>query len=181
MTRTAQNRTTAPSKPLTWGLVALACLLAFLLVGCTGNGGGKNEAPAGALSVSEGGDHASFVKRGNGLEVRYTYYFDKESRQITAQTIETVRPFDVIPADGKEAAQQALEPLLESTDGVKGLTHTIEYGESVATETLAIDFGEAEPTAISKHAGLTILGNHGKASLDGSIAYLTSNGFSAVE
>ena len=114
----------------------------------------------------------------NGVNMTFTYYADGDD--VIRQTTRNVMPYEVLGVTTADEAKAALDPLVGEFQGVPGLEHSMEYGETEAVETLTVNYKEADLAQISQLTGSTFSGDTSagaKVSLQRSIEMLEGEGF----
>ena len=156
------TQTTTAKKPL---IKLLAVLSALMLSRAACGGDGKETSTTLTNDV-------------NGVEMTFTYYADGDD--VTRQTTKNVMPYELLGVTTADEAKQILDPMTEEFKGVTGLEHSMEYGDTAATETLTVDYTTADLSEISQLTGSTFSGDTSsgaKVSLEKSIEMLESQGF----
>ena len=82
-----------------------------------------------------------------GVMSEITYY--AEGDKVTKQTATNVVSYEEAGLKDKSAAQGLLDEASKPYQNVEGLTHSIEYNETSATESLSVDFDEADIVEMS--------------------------------
>lgn len=133
--------------------------------------------------VSETGETTTVLTYSEGgTEMTLTYYSIGD--EVTRQTTTNVISYDSLGLTDEAQARAQIEPLAESFQGISGLEHSIEYGETSATETMTVDYAIANPAEIAQLTGSTFSGNVGdnsKISLEASLKALEAQGFTVVK
>lgn len=117
----------------------------------------------------------------NGVDMTFTYYADGDT--VIRQTTRNVMPYSAIGVSTADEAKNILDPIIVEFQGVPGLEHSMEYGETGAVETLTVDYSKADPAQISELTGSTFSGDTSagaKVSLQRSIEMLEGQGFTRV-
>lgn len=69
-----------------------------------------------------------------------TLVYTTEGDKVTKQTTKNVIQYDLAGITSKENAEEIFTPLVEQFQNIEGITHSMEYEDTKATETLAIDY-----------------------------------------
>ena len=132
-------------------------------------------------ACGESEETRTFELENNGITTTmvYTYSGDK----VKKQTAENVIQYEVAGIASKEEAQQMFDPLIKEFQNIDGLTHKMEYEESKAIETLAIDFEKVNFKEIENLPGMNFTENPTDKgiSMKKSAEMLESQGFTEVQ
>ncbi|MHC5225240.1 YehR family lipoprotein [Ignatzschineria sp. LJL83] len=117
-----------------------------------------------------------------GVSVQMTLYGenDKIVKQVTKSTIE----YSAIGAENKEQAKEILSIATNNVDysALKGVTYSMNYGDSSATENIDIDLTKADLKELSALPGSAFEGNpENGISMKATEMLLEQSGFSKVE
>ncbi len=159
------TQTTSTKKPL----VKLLALLSALMLSLAACGGDKEETAT------------TLTNNLNGVEMTFTYYAVGDD--VTRQTTKNVMPYEVLGVTTADEARPILDPMVTEYQGVPGLEHSLEYGDTEVVETLTVDYNEADLSKISQLTGSTFSGDTSegaKVSLEKSIEMLENQGFTKV-
>ncbi|MGT2743107.1 DUF1307 domain-containing protein [Streptococcus plurextorum] len=122
----------------------MVALLSLILVAC----GGKKE-------ISK----RYFQLQTSGTDVRLVYYYEKDTNKVVKQTTDT----KIVYADAgtdRETVKATVEPLAEAYKNVTGVEHSIDYGETVLTEHVTIDYSKANLKEIGPLIGVDTTSNN---------------------
>lgn len=105
----------------------------------------------GALDESGGVTESSFVIEQGGVETTMTY--TAKGDRVTKQS--TVNEIDYAAAGlaSEEEAKEILDPVVEASQGVAGLEHTIDYRGDTATESMSVDYEVASLSELAEVPG----------------------------
>lgn len=157
-----------------------AALIALTVSACSGLGDSGNGGP-GILPAENETVHV-FNQSDAAVDMTLTYYAVGDV--VTKQTTVNVINYAGAGLADADAARALLDPLVESFQNVVGLDHSIVYGDTTATETLAIDYEVADIVEISNLTGSTFEGvvdSNTRLSLEQSRQMLLANGFTEVK
>jgi uncharacterized lipoprotein YehR (DUF1307 family) len=112
-----------------------------------------------------------------------TMVYTSTGDKVTSQTTENVIPYDLTGLASKEEAQELFAPMIEQFQNIDGLTHKMEYDDSKAIETLAIDYEAVNFEEIENLPGMAFSeGSKDKGvSMEKSVEVLESQGFTEVK
>lgn len=104
-----------------------------------------------ALDESGGVAESSFVIEQGGVETTMTY--TAKGDRVTKQS--TVNEIDYAAAGlaSEEEAKEILDPVVEASQGVAGLEHTIDYRGDTATESMSVDYEVASLSELAEVPG----------------------------
>ncbi len=103
---------------------------------------------------------ASFELNNNGVKsvITFTYQGDK----VITQTAENVITYSESPIKDKEDAKAKLDKISKMYEGVKGIKHSIEYGDKATIEKISVNFEELDVEAYKKLPGTLSSGDISK-------------------
>lgn len=112
-----------------------------------------------------------------------TMVYSSSGDKVTMQTTENVIKYDLAGLTSKEEAQELFAPMTKQFQNIDGLTHKMEYDDSKAIETLAIDYEAVNYKEIEKLPGMAFSeGSKDKGvSMKKSVELLESQGFKEVK
>lgn len=164
-----QRRTGAPIA----AIIAVLALLVLALSGCS--------VVKGAASAASPETKTSYNIDQGAANITVTFYAkgDKVMRQTTHSTLNYAK----MGYPDKESAKAALDPIVAEFQGVKGLTHSMQYKETEAIEDLEVDYSKADIAQVSKLTGSEFSGGSAQkgVSLKKTIEGLEAAGFTKVE
>ncbi len=143
--------------------VLLLAILALALTACSG---------------SKEATQAVFTKEQDGVAMTLTYYAEGDD-VVKQSTVNVVDYKEAGIADADEA-RDIFEPLIKDFEGVTGLEHKMEYGETEAVETMTVDYTKADLSEIAGLTGSSFTGSTDKGaklSMEGSRQMLLKQGF----
>lgn len=148
--------------------IAMIALLALALSGCGILGGG-------AETVT------SYTKTQNGANVTLTFHATGD--KVTKQSTHSVLNYAQSGLKDKETAKAYFDPIITQFQNVKGLTHSMTYGETEAIEDLEVDYSKADIEEVSKLMGSSFEGGSKQkgVSLKKTVEGLEANGFTKVD
>lgn len=94
----------------------------------------------------------TFALKQDGITT--TMVYTTKGDKVTKQTTENIVQYDLAGITSKEQAQEIFAPLVEQFQDIKGITHQLEYEDSKAIETLAIDYEIADYDDIKNLPGM---------------------------
>ena len=143
--------------------VVLLAILVFALSACSG---------------SKEATQAVFTQEKDGIKVTLTYF--AEGDDVVKQSTVNVINYAEAGLGGAADAREIFDPLIKDFEGVEGLEHKMEYGETEATETMTVDYTKADISEIAKLTGSSFSGKTekgAKLSMEGSRQMLLKAGF----
>ncbi len=154
------------------GTVAAVMLAAALaLTGCSGGGDAAGETTETTLTRSV-----------EGAELTVTYV--AEGDKVTQQTTKNVVNYEASGIADRAAAEESVAPLAEQYKGIKGVEHSIEFGDDELTETVTLTYADLDVEKLSSVTG----GDPGEnpedardVSLKEAVKTLTDGGFTEVK
>ncbi len=197
------TQTTAVKKPFVKALAVLSALM-LSLAACGEDTGGSNSTPApdSQTTATQNATTAPATEQGpqnggsgaqngesevvmnnvvNGVDMTFTYYAVGD--EVTRQTTKNVMPYEVLGVTTADEARPILDPMVAEFQGIPGLEHSLEYGDTEAVETLTVDYAVADLQTISELTGSTFSGDTSegaKVSLQQSLEMLEGQGFTRV-
>lgn len=143
-----------------------ALLLLAMLAACTA-GGGETQT---SYSLSQ-----------NRTESTVTFYATGD--KVTKQSVENTIDYEDSGLTDKETAESTLGPLVGQFQGIEGVEHSIEYGDTSAVETMTVDYSVANLQEVSELLGSSYsdTDNASAVSLKKSIELLEKSGYTKVE
>jgi uncharacterized lipoprotein YehR (DUF1307 family) len=116
----------------------------------------------------------------NGVTMKIAYKADGD--RVTEQTADNIMPYESLGVTTAEEAEEILSELVEEYQGLKGITHKIDYQDDKMVESLTINYEEADMDQVSKLTGSQSEGDVSKGvSLKKSVDMLKEQGFEVVE
>lgn len=112
-----------------------------------------------------------------------TMVYTSTGDKVTMQTTENVIQYDLAGLASKEDAQELFAPMIEQFQNIEGLTHKMEYDDSKAIETLAIDYEVVDFKDIENIPGMAFSEDpkDNGVSMEKSVEILESQGFTEVK
>lgn len=163
-----QLNAASPVKHYTKAAVVLViALLALVLTACSG-GGQETE--------------TTFTKSEGGVDMTLVYYATGDI--VTKQTTHNVISYEAVGIEDAEEAKVIFDPIMAEFQGITGVTHSIEYGPTSATEYMEIDYNVADIAEVASLTGSSFEGNvesGAKLSLEQSRQVLLAGGFTEVK
>ncbi|MGB3413538.1 MAG: YehR family protein [Microbacteriaceae bacterium] len=145
-------------------VLLIVSFLAFALTACSG---------VGVQTVSV------YQQTQNGVDMTITYYANGD--EVTKQSTVNVMNYAGIGLSGPDEARKLLDPIMAEFQGVTGLEHSVEYGDTAVTERMTVDYSIADIKEISELTGSSFEGvgdgKNVKLSLKQSVALLEKSGF----
>lgn len=183
------------SNKLKSAAVAALAVFALALTGCSSDDSGSDSSNSGSSSTQGTGntpatserpsdsnreEQATFTMTQNGVEMTLVYYYVGD--EVTRQTTRNVIDYAAAQIADDDEARSLIEPLIGQFQGVRGLTHNMEYTGTSAIETLEVDYSVADLAEISQLMGSSFEGNldSGKLSMEQSRQMLLQQGFTEV-
>ena len=148
--------------------VVLAAALA--LTGCSG-GDAAGKASETTLTMSQG-----------GAATTVTYY--AEGDNVTKQTTENVVDYEASGIADRDEAEKTVGGLVDQYKGIKGVDHSIEFGDTELTETVTITYADLDVAKLAEATGADTgqdPEDARKVSLKEAVKTLTDAGFTEVE
>lgn len=113
-------------------------------------------------------------------EISLTYYYKDDV--VLRQTAKNKIQYSSVGAANKEAAMQRLGPISEKYKSIQGVTESIDYQDTYATETLTVDYTKADRNALQQIQGAAFTGDvKDGVSMTKSQQLLESHGFKEVK
>lgn len=115
--------------------------------------------------------------------VMTTMVYTATGDKVTMQTTENIIQYDLVGITSKEEAQELFAPLIKQFQNIDGLTHKLEYDDSKATETLAIDYEVVNFEDIENLPGMSFSEDptDNGVSMKKSVEILEGQGFTEVK
>ena len=143
--------------------ITLTTLMLFVLSGC-----GEKE------------QSKTFNWTDGKTEISLTYYYKDDV--VTRQSAKNKINYAAMGIANKEQAMQRLGPISEKYKAIKGVTESIDYQDTYATETLDVDYSKADRDALQQMQGSAFTGDaKGGVSMSKSQQLLESRGFKEVK
>ncbi|GAB2535526.1 YehR family lipoprotein [Gracilibacillus alcaliphilus] len=115
----------------------------------------------------------------NGVYSKLTYYADGD--KVTKQTAENEIPYTALQVSNKEEAEAALQEMVAAYAEAEGIEHSIEYHDDHATESLTVDYDQADPEEMAQLTGSIVDGDTSQGiSLQRSVEMLEQSGYEVV-
>ena len=123
----------------------------------------------------------TFELEQDGIVTKMVY--TTKGDKVTKQTTENIIQYDLAGIPSKVEAQELFAPLVKQFQDIDGVTHDLEYEDSKAIETLAIDYGVANYDDIKRLPGMEFSEDPKDkgVSMKKSIEILESQGFKEVK
>ncbi|MCU9533620.1 DUF1307 domain-containing protein [Streptococcus sp. CSL10205-OR2] len=141
-----------------------------------------------AILVACGGkandvESVSYQSIQEGVDNRITYYYKKDTDEVTKQEAYTQMSYDFLGVKDAEAAKAKLEQFTSMYEGIEGVTEKIEFGETSLTQTVTLDYTKANFADLSQIPGIESINleNSDYISLDKSIQLIEQQGFKEVK
>ena len=115
----------------------------------------------------------TFVKKGDGLEIRLTYYTVGD--RVYFQTADNILEYSALGVT-REAAMERMEPIVKQYQSREGVTDDVTYEEKRLVEKMTVNFQKADPSAIGKLPGAQFEGS-GEVRLSKSRPLLEKEGY----
>ncbi|QIK63692.1 YehR family protein [Leucobacter viscericola] len=146
-------------------LAAIIALLAALVLLLTACSGGSSETKV-TYTKSEGG-------------INSTMTITAEGDDVTEQSIKSVINYKEAGIKDKAEAKSTFAPVMDDYAGVKGLTHKVDYTDTDATETLTVDYKNADLKKIAELTGAEFdeANKDSKVSFKETVATVEASGF----
>lgn len=112
-----------------------------------------------------------------------TLVYTATGDKVTKQTTENVVQYDLAGITSKEEAKELFDPMTEQFKSIEGLTHSLEYDDSKAIESLVIDYEAVNFDELENLPGMNFSEdptNNG-ISMEKSAEMLESQGFKEVK
>jgi uncharacterized lipoprotein YehR (DUF1307 family) len=143
--------------------ITLTTLMLFVLSGC-----GEKE------------QSKTFNWTDGKTEISLTYYYKDDV--VTRQSAKNKINYAAMGIANKEQAMQRLGPISEKYKAIKGVTESIDYQDTYATETLDVDYSKADRDALQQMQGSAFTGDaKDGVSMSKSQQLLESRGFKEVK
>ncbi len=141
-------------------MITLLAAFALLLVAC----GAKKE------------ESKTFVLDNGVVNTELTYYYVGD--KVTKQTTKTILKYGQPGFEDKEAVKEKFDPIVAKYQGIEGIEHKIEYGETEVTEELSMDYSKIDYDKLKGLEGMTFAGDpKNGVSMKKSEEMLLANGF----
>jgi len=123
----------------------------------------------------------TFELEQDGIVTKMVY--TTKGDKVTKQTTENIIQYDLAGIPSKVEAQELFAPLVKQFQDIDGVTHDLEYEDSKAIETLAIDYEVANYDDIKRLPGMEFSEDPKDkgVSMKKSIEILESQGFKEVK
>lgn len=146
------------------GFITIA-VLAVLMVACSG----------GSESTR------TFELEQNG--VKTTMIYTTVGDKVTMQTTENLIQYDLAGITSKQEAEEIFTPMVVQFQNIDGVTHKMQYNDSEAIETLAIDYETVNFEDIADLPGMDFSDDptENGVSMKQSLEILESQGFTEVK
>lgn len=116
----------------------------------------------------------------NGVTMKLTYKADGD--KVFEQTADNEMPYASLGVTTAEEAEEVLAPVVLAYQETEGVTHSMDYQEDRAFESLTINYDEADINEVSALTGSTFEGDLSEGiSLKRSVDLLLEQGFQIVE
>ncbi|MGI2326673.1 YehR family lipoprotein [Planococcus sp. YIM B11945] len=135
------------------------------------------------LTACSGGSESTKTFELDKDGVLTTMVYTAKGDKVTKQTTENVIQYELAGIESKEQAQQLLDPMVSQFQNIDGVTHKLEYEDTKAIETLAIDYEVVNIDDIEGLPGMSFSegAKDQGISLEKSEELLESQGFKEVE
>ena len=148
-----------------WIILCLTLLISFTLVACNSDSEEKT---------------VTLQSEQNGVIMKLTYKADGD--KVIEQTADNVVPYESLGVTTPEEAEGIFSELVAGYEGVKGITHNLDYQDDKIIETLTINYETADLNKVSQLTGSSFEGDLSEGvSLQKSIDMLQEEGFEIVE
>lgn len=145
------------------------------------NTNGEDEAAAADYDFDPNGENIVTLQlEQNGVNLRLTY--KAEGDKVIEQTSDNVIPYEAIGATNAEEAEEILAELVEGYQNVEGITHSIEYQDDQALESVTTNYESIDLEAANELDGVILDGDVSQGiSLQKSVDMLLQQGFEIVD
>jgi len=112
-----------------------------------------------------------------------TMIYTAKGDKVTMQTTENIIQYDLVGLASKDEAKELFAPMIEQFQNIDGLTHKLEYDDSKAVETLAIDYEVVNFEDVENLPGMSFSEDPKEkgVSMKKSVELLESQGFAEVK
>src|SRR5690625_516513 len=122
------------------------------------NTNGQDDAAAADYDFDPNGENnVSLQLEQNGVYMKLTY--KAEGDKVIEQTSDNVIPYESIGAANAEEAEEMLAEIVESYQEVEGITHSIDYQDDQAIESVTTNYESIDLEAASELDGVTLDGD----------------------
>ncbi|MSS84822.1 DUF1307 domain-containing protein [Actinomycetaceae bacterium WB03_NA08] len=117
----------------------------------------------------------------NGTESTIIFYATGD--KVTKQAVENTIDYEGSGLADKETAESTLGPLVGQFQGIEGVEHSIEYGDTTAVETMTVDYSVANLQEVAELLGSSYsdTDNASAVSLKKSVELLEKSGYTKVK
>ena len=141
-------------------MITLLAAFAILLVAC----GAKKE------------ESKTFVLDNGIISTELTYYYVGD--KVTKQTTDTILKYGQPGLENKEQVMEKFGPIVEKYQGIEGIEHNVEYGETEMKESLSIEYAKVDFEKLKNLEGISFAGDpKNGVSMKKSEEMLLANGF----
>ncbi|MHA6253117.1 YehR family lipoprotein [Oceanobacillus sp. CAU 1775] len=134
------------------------------------------------VACGSGGEETTTVMRAeqNGVIIEIT--LEAEGDEVVKQTADNIITYEALGVSNAEEAEAQLGEIVAGFNEVEGVTHSIDYQEGQAIETLAVNYEEADLEEVAQLEGSTFEDTDADyISLEKTIEMLQGQGFGIVE
>lgn len=135
------------------------------------------------LTACSGDEEATrtFELEHDGIMTTMVYKFKED--KVIMQTTKNIIQYDLVGFASKDEAKEIFAPMIEQFQNIDGLTHKLEYDDSKAVETLAVDYEVVNFDEIVNLPGMTFSEDPKDKgiSMKKSVEILESQGFVEVK
>lgn len=133
-------------------LVLFVCLLS--LVACSNKS--VEEVVNGDTSNGSSVETTNYTMEFSGIST--TVALKHNGEKMLTETIETVQPYEALGVTNKEEAKAmvAQQEEMQSYDGIKGLTHSVEYKDDELIQKVEINFEKADLSELTNMVGFNL-------------------------
>ncbi|UTX52451.1 DUF1307 domain-containing protein [Leucobacter aridicollis] len=152
-------------------VAAVIVAAALALTGCSGGDDTTGETTETTLTRSV-----------EGAELTVTYVADGD--KVTKQTTKNVVNYEASGIADRAAAEESVAPLAEQYKGIKGVEHSIDFGDDELTETVTLTYADLDLEKLASVTGGDPGENPEEArdvSLKEAVKTLTDSGFTEVK
>ena len=110
--------------------------------------------------------------------------FTAKGDTVTEQTTKTELNYEALGLENGEPLRAQLEPLAAQYEGVEGVTHNIDFGETAAVETISVDYSKVDAAELAALPGSMMneqAAAGGNISLKKSVDIMLESGFTEVK
>ncbi|WP_244303434.1 DUF1307 domain-containing protein [Leucobacter coleopterorum] len=107
--------------------------------------------PLTACSGGSSGTKATYTKSEGGIDSTMT--ITAEGDDVTMQSIKSVINYKKAGLKDEAEAKETFSSVMEAYEGIKGLTHKVDYTATDATEILTVDYKKADLKKIAELTG----------------------------